>query len=344
MKAKLDGPTPDEVVEAVPTRPCVTYVPKPIGINIIKRYGEKFGSKSNSGKKALPRRCLPEEKERPGLAAFKRKRMRQAEEAAAASSSIPEAELSELAGAAEESAAARKSHEQIKFAKVLERNRLEKIKASEQDMLPQGSSSNAQKLQEHMADAEKILAKIRSIERRSLPMLSDRPALNSESTLYIVKNQKQQEAMQSSTSRPLNVLVWPDAGDKPAQVSTVAKAMKNKGEVIWIPDDEENFYVKPQTDASNFSTCAHLVGGGVGGVAWTEACQKEKALLAPLVRLKRGLDQDLEVCIHKSGASGPIAVGIGVCLRAAEQESVVVGWKFRPKRSDMQLGSRWYST
>ena len=127
-------------------------------------------------------------------------------------------------------------------------------------------------------------------------------------------------------------------------MSTVAKAMKNKGEVIWIPDDEENFYMKPQTDASNFSTCAHLVGGGVGGVAWTEACQKEKALLPPLVHLKRGLDQDLEMCIHKSGASGPIAVGIGVCLRAAEQESVVTGWKFRPKRSAMQLGSRLQHT
>ena len=92
-------------------------------------------------------------------------------------------------------------------------------------------------------------------------------------------------------------------------------------------------------ESTQFTACAALIGGHVGGPSWLAMALSQKVLLKTILRVGRGLRQPLHVHFHKSldGCADASCRAVVIAFTAAEKNPGTCAWDKAQKWKHMQL-------
>ena len=181
-----------------------------------------------------------------------------------------------------------------------------------EDMEPPGSSkTNAKKLEEHLKDAGLKNTDIRSLEKRSMALCLSKPSLPAGVWVIAARPDQDTEGMVSELG----------GSERSADCVTVCRdILLADAPVVWLCMSEEEEKAMFWSDTyTTFTTCARLLGGGVGTAYWLKTLPSEKQLVQTIVGLKRGLSVAQEICFGESleEDSSPEAKGVAIAYEAA---------------------------
>ncbi|CAE7264756.1 unnamed protein product [Symbiodinium sp. CCMP2592] len=331
FKNRIDGPKPYEIATRSSKNGVVTLVPQPICFAVQKIYEELYGAKQKGvATSTLPRRVQPvlgTDKEKPSLAGLKRKQQKEMKEAAetiANSRLNPESaeELAELAQITEKSAKKRRTEKHDKLSVFLQKYAERKAFLFEYDLREPGETENHAKLQRHLREAEQRKSRLLEMTKRSMATVLLHPPLP-QGTLVVASDGSCKNELAAAGA---SFFAWPTSTAERLNVAQLAYRSRQLGEAMLFPTEES---------MTSFAACARLLGGHVAGPYWLQLARRDGKLHSTVCSLKRGLDQDHQLYLHKSleeddSGSGK---GMGICVKVLQEESARltdgqhVGWK-----------------
>ena len=340
MKCRLDGPVPEDIAYRARLHGASKVVGTSHCTLIQQAYEQMFGVVSKgSNDSGLPRRVLKRKLKEQSVAGQKRLRESQIQESKAGAVGVDDGskkeELQKLESITEASAKKRFSKSQESYAKALQEYADAKRKQSAEDAEPPcATSSAARKLAAHQADAAKA-ARLQSLEKRSLSLVMDKPALPS-GTIVV--------ATESDAAGQIRGLLgdfklWPQSS---GECVLVAKAiLQSRTPTVWLcsNSDQEQDMFWPDKRYSTFTACARLLGGWVGTPYWLRLAVSEGRMLQPIVQLQRGLDISHELHFDKSleESTVPEAKALAISYQASKDAGMPTKWVVVKKAKNLIL-------
>lgn len=333
MKCRLDGGPPSDVAQCAHNAGGVQVLASGFCTQIQSEYAAKFGAAPKGCRDGnLPRRILGQ-KDKPGMASFKRKRDEQIEaiKKEAQEGSPPVAsDLEQLQQTVEKHARKRVTEKQEDLALRMQKYADQRKRLLLED--GSGSAGVAAKLKSHEEKALKEKQRLEALERRSLAVQLDRPALP-----FGVPVVATTDRWQAMAELGADYMVWPHNGQLQSQL--IISLLKSTVEPIWLccsDKDEEQMLFDPSKTV--FTATATLVGGGVAGPTWADLAISQKKLVPTVLRLHRALSTQQHVHFHKSlqDVTEPAAKALVTAHAAAQTCVGVSGWNVVQKWKHMR--------
>ncbi|CAE6919597.1 unnamed protein product [Symbiodinium sp. CCMP2592] len=201
----------------------------------------------------------------------------------------------------------------------------------EDDLREPGETENHAKLQRHLREAEQRKSRLLEMTKRSMATVLLHPPLP-QGTLVVASDGSCKNELAAAGA---SFFAWPTST---AERLNVAQLAYRSRQLVWLStnaDAEEAMLFPTEESMTSFAACARLLGGHVAGPYWLQLARRDGKLHSTVCSLKRGLDQDHQLYLHKSleeddSGSGK---GMGICVKVLQEESARltdgqhVGWK-----------------
>ena len=342
MKCRLDGPRPEDVAYRVRVDGTTKIVGTSRCTWIQKTYERMYGNATRGSSTGLPRRVSKRKLQPESVAGQKRLRESQIQETKGVPVGVEDEsrqeELKKLESITQDAAKKRFGKRQENYALTLQQYADAKRKLAAEDAGPANpASSSGEKLAAHLAENEKAAKVLRDLEKRSLSLVMDKPALPS-GTVVVATSADAADQIRRLDG---HLQLWPEgSGD----CKVVAKSLlRSPKPTIWLcsNSDEEQQMFFPLTNYTTFTACCRLLGGWVATPYWLKLAVSEGRMLQPLVRLQRGMDVSMELHFDKSlmdeSGTSPEATAVAIAYRAAEEEGIAIKWTVRKKSKQLTL-------